>query len=169
MQEEFQIGEELLQEEIKDAELRQLLDRLGQQEFGGSGLSRVADVVEATGATPRAVAEALADIRKEDWERKFGARQALVEKRQDDQGMVINHHAQVLADHERRLTGKTPRDFDARAEAQRYTERMDRMRSPYTPFILGAAMIIAIYLFIVMATPPKTPADIPPLPPKSAR
>lgn len=65
--------EELLHEELTGEELRELLERLGAEEFGGSENSRLRDVVELTGQEPLSVARVLADIRKEDWEERFGS------------------------------------------------------------------------------------------------
>ncbi len=65
--------EELLLEELTPDEVREVLQRLGSEELGGSENSRVLDVVELTGTEPVQVGRILADIRKEDWEERFGA------------------------------------------------------------------------------------------------
>lgn len=65
--------DELLEEELTGSELSELLERLGAEEFGGSENSRLRDVVELTGQEPLSVARVLADIRKEDWEERFGS------------------------------------------------------------------------------------------------
>lgn len=88
--------EQLLAEEITDAELREILERLGQDEFGGSGQSRVADIVELTGIPPEAICRILADIRKDEWEKRFGLRQDRMEAR-------VDHHEKVLKDHAEEL------------------------------------------------------------------
>ncbi len=88
--------EELLAEEVTDAELREILDRLGQDEFGGSGQSRVGDIVELTGIPPEAIGRILADIRKDEWERRFGLRQDQIESRVDHHEKVLREHAEQL-------------------------------------------------------------------------
>ena len=63
---------QLMSERLTKEEVREILTRLGAQEFGGPEESTLADVVEATDANPVTVARILADIRKEDWEERIG-------------------------------------------------------------------------------------------------
>lgn len=63
---------DLLNEQMSDAEVRTLLERLGSKEFGGSESATVGAVVEATGADLATVGRLLAEIRKEDFENRFG-------------------------------------------------------------------------------------------------
>jgi hypothetical protein len=63
---------ELLAEPLTDEEVRDLLERLGSKEFGGPENATVNSVVEATGASVDTVGNLLAQIRKEDFEEKFG-------------------------------------------------------------------------------------------------
>ena len=63
---------ELLAEPLTDEEVRDLLERLGSKEFGGPENATVNAVVEATGASVATVGNLLAQIRKEDFEERFG-------------------------------------------------------------------------------------------------
>jgi hypothetical protein len=65
---------ELLAEPLTDEEVRDLLERLGSKEFGGPENATVNSVVEATGASVATVGNLLAQIRKEDFEERFGLR-----------------------------------------------------------------------------------------------
>jgi len=72
---------ELLSQEVTDEELRKLLERLGEIEFAWSPRTTVGDVVEATASDPLTLGRLLANIRKEDWEERFGLRLSDVENR----------------------------------------------------------------------------------------
>jgi hypothetical protein len=65
---------DLLAEPLTDDEVRDLLERLGSKEFGGSDQATVGAVVEATGADVQTVGSLLAQIRKEDFQERFGLR-----------------------------------------------------------------------------------------------
>jgi hypothetical protein len=65
---------ELLAEPLTEEEVRDLLERLGSKEFGGPENATVNSVVEATGASVDTVGNLLAQIRKEDFEERFGLR-----------------------------------------------------------------------------------------------
>ncbi len=65
---------ELLIQEITDDELKELLRRLGEIEFAWNPKTTIRDVAEATSADPVLLGRLLADIRKEDWEERFGLR-----------------------------------------------------------------------------------------------
>jgi hypothetical protein len=62
----------LLDEELTKDELSEVLRRLGRWELGGSESSTIRDVAEATSADPQAIGRLLADIRKENFEEKYG-------------------------------------------------------------------------------------------------
>lgn len=64
--------DDLLTQEISDEELKELLRRLGEIEFAWNPKTSIKDVVEATSADPLLIGRLLADIRKEDWEERFG-------------------------------------------------------------------------------------------------
>jgi hypothetical protein len=72
---------ELLAEELTDAELQELLRRLGQAEFGGSDPATVAAVVEATGRDLVEIGRILGDIRREAYDQRFGSRLRSYEQR----------------------------------------------------------------------------------------
>lgn len=61
----------LLAEPLGEAEVRELLERLGQAEFGGDERATVGAVIEATGADPVQIARFLAEIRGKALEERF--------------------------------------------------------------------------------------------------
>jgi hypothetical protein len=91
---------DLLAEPLSDAEVRTLLERLGSREFGGPESATVGAVVEATGSDAETVGRLLAEIRKEDFEERFGLQ---------------------LKDHGRRI--ETLEERSSRLERERQAER----------------------------------------------
>lgn len=71
----------LLAEELTSEEVRDLLQRLNARDMGGSEHATVSAVVEATGFDVATVWRLLAEIRKEDFEERFGLRLDHHEKR----------------------------------------------------------------------------------------
>lgn len=71
----------MLAEELTSKEVQGLLERLNAKEMGGSEHATVGAVVEATGSDPLTVGRLLAEIRKEDFEERFGIRINQHEKR----------------------------------------------------------------------------------------
>jgi len=65
--------EQLLAEELTELEVRTLLERLGEDEFP-EAVPTLGAVAEATGADPAVVGRLLAEIRKEEFEDRFGIR-----------------------------------------------------------------------------------------------
>lgn len=152
MEQEF----ELLEEEVTDSELREILDRLGQEEFEGGELSRVADVVEATGAPSEVIGRILADIRKEDWEAKFGARQAKTEKTIDDHERRLRHQESLVSAHppapRRRFSAsREPTPAEIHNEVER--ERTKRMTSRVI-WLTVVVAVIGIIVFLVSTASP---------------
>src|SRR6476659_6924458 len=64
--------EQLRAESLTDQEVHELLERLGAKEFGGAENATIGAVAEATGNEPEAIGRLLAEIRKEDFEKRFG-------------------------------------------------------------------------------------------------
>lgn len=87
---------ELSREELSAGEVREILDRLGQDEMGGPDVARVRDVAEATGTSVQTIGRILADIRKEDWEDKFGKRQSVLETTVDEHSKKLQRHGELL-------------------------------------------------------------------------
>lgn len=112
--EEAQI-QQILQEELSATELRELLHRLGEEEFGGSEHSRIRDIVETTGRDVSDIARILADIRREDWEEKFGAvlddHAERIERLEDESDAPVPVAERPLSDRAKRFnwrfSGKT--------------------------------------------------------------
>jgi len=88
--------EDLMLETVSDDELRIILERLGQQEFGGDPATTVQDVVEGTGADPIVIGRILAEIRKEAFEKRFR--------------LQLNRQEQRIDDHEDRIEGIEKRE-----------------------------------------------------------
>lgn len=78
-----------MRETVSDDELRIILERLGQEEFGGEPATTVQDIVEGTGADPIMIGRILADVRKEEFEKRFG--------------LQLKHHEQRIEEHEERI------------------------------------------------------------------
>lgn len=81
--------DDLLKEVVSDGELRIILDRLGHEEFGGDPATTVQDIVEGTGADPVVIGRILADVRKEEFEKRFG--------------LKLEQHEQRIDEHEERI------------------------------------------------------------------
>jgi len=65
-------NEELLSQTVSDAELREILERIGHDEFNGNPQPTIRDIAEGTSADPATIGRILGEIRKEDWEDRFG-------------------------------------------------------------------------------------------------
>ncbi len=91
--------EDLLSEQMSDAEVRTLLERLGSKEFGGSESATVGAVVEATGTDVEIVGRLLAEIRKENFEKRFGLQLK-------DHGRRIDTLEQIVTDSRARVEAK---------------------------------------------------------------
>ena len=83
MDQEFDLRaqDELLSEQLTGDELREVLERLGENEFALNEFSTVRDVAEGTGAAPVAIGRALAEVRKQDFEERFASAFGEHEKR----------------------------------------------------------------------------------------
>jgi len=90
---------ELLQQTVSDAELREILERIGHEEFNGNPLTTIQDIAEGTSAEPAAIGRILGEIRKEDWEKKFGlelkdhARRIITLEAKQNPPPVVPRHA----------------------------------------------------------------------------
>lgn len=73
--------DELLKQEVTDEELRELLERLGEREFCLAPAATIGDIAEAASVDPSEIGRLLAEIRKENWEDRFGIRLTDHEKR----------------------------------------------------------------------------------------
>jgi len=86
---------ELLDEPVSEPEVRIVLERFGQLEFGGPDVARVRDVAEASGADPELIAGILAEIRKDDFAIRFRSRPESVDQlvREHDESREAKHLA----------------------------------------------------------------------------
>lgn len=144
---------DLLNEPLSDAEVRTLLERLGSQEFGGPETATLGALVEATGSDVTTVGRFLAEIRKGEFEKKFGLQL-------EDHGQRI----ETLEERTKRLEPKSPTAtqqpldryqkiaLDRLAEEERQKERM----WPYGYIGVG---VIAVILFIVMLVGGQNPSS----------
>lgn len=154
---EERFGErELLQEEITDRELRELLQRLGQEEFEGSGKTRVADLMEATGASLDAVAGHLADIRRGDWEAKFGRRQDVVERRVDRHENVLKKHGAEIKDLRQGSPGRA-RISDR--EIHTAVQREEGRQAAVTMAVIGIILAFGYVFMSARAPHPTVPTN----------
>jgi len=140
---------ELLAEPLTDEEVRDLLERLGSKEFGGSEHSTVNSVVEATGASVETVGNLLALIRKEDFEEKFGLKLEEHEERID----TLENHARqaVRAAYGQKTYGR--RDPHLDPYQQRALERLaeeERQREALGPIAAVVACVIVLVFLVVM-------------------
>lgn len=150
---------DLLNEPLSDAEVRNLLERLGSQEFGGPETATLGAVAEATGSDPTTVGRLLAEIRKGEFEKKFGLQL-------QDHGQRI----ETLEERTKRLEPKPP--VVAQQPLDRYQkialdrlaeeERQKEWMSPYGYIGVG---VIAVILFIVMLVGGQNPSNDPGNPP----
>ena len=137
--------EALAREELTPAELRALLERIGQAELGGSDAPTVGAVAEATGKAALEVGEMLASLRGEDFRRRF---------------------EHVLSNHEGRLRrleqGKHPM---ANTEIKDYSHdaanfKLDRAKGKQEPrfnlvlaIIFAWAALLVVWLFAQSVLP----------------
>jgi len=108
MQSDFDrhVLEQIASVELSPDEVRAVLERLGQEEFGLDGTTTVRDVVEATGADPTDIAAALQAVRGANLAHVYGRR---------------------LDDHEHRITrleGSEVSPIDRPGNLERKTEAM---------------------------------------------
>jgi hypothetical protein len=128
---------ELLQEHVTDAELRELLERLGKAEMGGPEEATVGAIVEATGASPVEVGRILSQVRQEQYEQRF---------------------AETFDDHEERIeklesvpvtrtrTYREEFDPEHREILKEYAERtaLEKRTRPYMLLIMIALALIVL-------------------------
>ncbi len=139
---------DLLSQEITDEELRDLLEQLGEIEFAWSPKTTLKDVVEATSADPVVIGRLLAEIRKEDWEERFGLRLGSVENRvtqiENQQPKDPSQHShQILLDSE---------------EVEELRQLADERRREKAVGIVAVLIILPILLIIGLIASSGKPA-----------
>lgn len=136
-----QITEELLNEEVSPSELREILQRLGQREFGGSPNSTIRDIAEGTSADPVLIGRLLAEIRNEELQDRLG-----LQVEEHEQRIEHIEHVQAEVQRDRRtydpLAGLDP---EAVEELRNVAEERRRERENL-PLSIIVAIIISIYL-----------------------
>jgi hypothetical protein len=145
--------EALVAEELTSEEVRDLLERLNAQDMGGSENATVGSVVEATGSDPLTVGRLLAEIRKEDFEERFGLKL-------DEHGARIDSLEGRLKSVHKPVRSSQPLDhyqqvaLDRLAEQERQRETM----KPVAIVIIAIAIMLALLLFLAAGQqPPVTP------------
>ncbi len=135
----------LLDEGLSEVEVRALLERLTHAEYEGGEYPKVRDVIEATGADPRTIAEMLVEIRKEEFEKRFGLRQDALEER-------VEEHEERIEDLE---AGSSTRNMDwrdPRVRSQVYdamqAERANR-NAIAIPFAIVLAMLMVMGVLVL--------------------
>lgn len=139
----------LLAEELTDEEVRGLLERLNAREFGGSENATVGAVVEATGADVTVVGRLLAEIRKEDFEEKFGLQLK-------DHGLRI----ETLEEKTKRVESAVKKPEKAAALDHYQLKALDRLAEQErqgaeikpSEIIFLAVLLMAVMLFLVYIT-----------------
>lgn len=133
-----QISEELLNEEVTPDEMREILQRLGQREFGGSPNSTIRDIAEGTSADPILIGRLLAEIRNEELQSRLGIKVEEHEQR-------IEHIEHVQAEVQRDSRTYDPlAGLDSEQVEELRTIADARMRSrEITPFLV--AILIASF------------------------
>lgn len=138
---------DLLAEPLSDAEVQMLLERLGSREFGGPEDATLGSVVEATGSDAATVGRLLAEIRKEDFEERFGIQLK-------DHGRRIETLEKKSSGLERERTVERPKSYlRNEPEHDEYRERAinrlaeeERQREQAGPVIAVVSIVSAIIL-----------------------
>lgn len=145
--------ESLLREHLEENEVRLLLERLGEREFGGDPRPTVGAVIEATGADPIEVGRLLAQIRGEAVGRRFEAAFA------QHAGELEEHEGRIehLEDRASRLESLTKRRSVPAVPSQPLLEGNEpakRLESPrshaYEEFDLGRFWILAVGAVVLL-------------------
>ncbi len=133
--------ETLAREELTDAEVREVLERLGAEQMGGSERPTVGAVAEATGTGPEVIGRILGEIRKRDLEARFGTaidRHEVEIKRLDQQtARLARERAKIY-----------PQDDEVTEEIERIArERIaQRKLAPLSAVAVAFIVIVAIGL-----------------------
>ncbi len=127
----------LLDEELTADETRDLLERLGEQEFGGSENPTVGSIVEATGSDAVTVGRLLAEIRNEDFGEQFG--------------LQLKNHGQRIETLEERtkMADSHPDSIIGEAFTQSYLEQKEKERL-VNDKLQRKALAMAGYVFLVL-------------------
>lgn len=147
---------DLLAEPLSDAEVRTLLERLGSREFGGPEDATLGSVVEATGSDAATVGRLLAEIRKEDFEERFG--------------LQLKDHGRRIDTLEKKSSVKSPSKPSSSFQPDYYQQvaldrmaREERQREATAPFaIVVVAVTLLILLTFFLASGQKSSSSIPP-------
>jgi hypothetical protein len=139
----------LLVEELTSDEVQELLERLNVRDFGGSENPTVGAIVEATGSDPVTVGRLLAEIRKEDFEERFG----LHLKHQDRRIESLEERAKRLESSSRsyrRGAFQRPREDPYEKKALDRLVQEERKREEDRPIAIVLSIIIGL-IFIILA------------------
>jgi len=151
--------DELLTQEITDDELKELLTRLGEIEFAWNPKTSIKDVVEATSADPLLIGRLLADIRKEDWEERFGLqvddhedRLERIEEEQRRTRRLLNQSSAA-----RSMPRQTPyeppttRMVNQVEDPEEYFESTVSKQMRYFGYAIVACFALALIVFILVS------------------
>lgn len=153
---------DLLAEPLSDAEVRTLLERLGSQEFGSSENATIGAVIEATGSDPVTVGRLLAEIRKEDFEERFGLQLKDHGRRID----TLENKAQRIERNAAIKETRSPTDIEWDRYRQRELDRVakeeadrEAMLPPFLIFL--GAIVFATLLVLGSQCQTPTPGPLP--------
>lgn len=138
---------QLAEEELSTAETRALLDRLAQEELGGSEMSTLKDVAEATGTPVDVLARMLADIRHVPEIKK-----------------KLDIHEQRLNRHERQLnSSNTTRNSSTYSQYKQYKEweqqeERDKAAKALVP-TFATILVVIIVISLVAQNAGPTPSS----------
>ena len=139
----------LLAEELSSDEVRELLERLNARDFGGSENATVGAIVDATGSDAVIVGRLLAEIRKEDFEERFGLRLTHSEKRIE----TLEERAKRLESVSRQTIKyeRAPAVDPYREAALNRLAEQERQREEARPVAIVFAVLILLIAFVAAA------------------
>ena len=131
-QAEFSSIQEIQEEQISPAEVREILERLAVHEFG-DGISTLGSLAEGVGASPLVVARILGDIRKRNLDELFGARLNGFEQR------ITENEVKVTE-----LSKERHREDEVEREMREIAEERIRQRALF-PYLVGLMFVVLLY------------------------
>jgi hypothetical protein len=140
--------EELRAESLTDQEVHELLERIGARDFGGAENSTIGAVAEATGKDPEAIGRLLADIRKEDFEKRFGLQLGEHESRIETLEERTARLQRLEAGPDAQSTHHQSIDLYAQVALDRLADR-ERQREALRPVAIVLA-IVMLLVFVIM-------------------
>lgn len=143
---ENEVSEELLNEEVTPDELREILDRLGQREFGGSPNSTIRDISESTSADPILIGRLLAEIRNEELQCRLG-----LQVEEHEQRIEHIEHVQEKIQRQPRLDDPLAGLNSDEVEELRYVAEERRRQREMQSLVIPILIAIILLGFLIGA------------------